>query len=79
MMKARFILFVLALYSCVAFAALEGNPTPSAQIEVIGTLPEDVEAVLVEDWYTTTDSIFVNIWSARPASCQTILRSVPSQ
>lgn len=57
-MKAWFILFVIALYSGAAFAAPDNNPTPSDQIKVIGTLPEDVEAVLVEDWYTTTDSIF---------------------
>lgn len=57
-MKARFILFIIALYSCSVFAAPDDNPNPTERIEVIGTLPDDVEAVLVEDWFSTTDSIF---------------------
>lgn len=47
-----------ALYGSVALAAPDSNPNPSDRIEFIGTMPDDVAAVLVEDWYTTTDSIF---------------------
>jgi hypothetical protein len=56
--KNRSIFFVIAFYSYAALAAPDENPALSDQIEVIGTLPNDVAAVLVEDWYTTTDSIF---------------------
>lgn len=52
------ILFLIVLHSCAAFAAPDDNPTPRDQIEVVGTIPDDVEAVLVEDWYTTNDSMF---------------------
>lgn len=48
----------MAVYSCAACAAPNDNPMPSDEIKVIGTLPDDVEAVLVEDWDTTKDSIF---------------------
>ncbi len=58
--RVKFIfLFVLSvLYSCAAFAAPDINPAPHDGIEVIGKIPDDVEAVLVEDWYTTTNSMF---------------------
>lgn len=50
-LKSLCIFLLMALYSCVTFAAPENNPDPSDRIEVIGTIPDDVEAVLVEDWY----------------------------
>lgn len=57
-MKAWLILSVIVFYSCTALAAPNINPMPNDQINFIGTWPDDVNAVLVEDWYTTTDSIF---------------------
>lgn len=57
-MIARIIVFIIALYSCSAFAAPDEAPMPRDRIEVIGTIPENVNATLLEIWRTTTDSIF---------------------
>jgi hypothetical protein len=58
LVKPWLVLFVIAFYCCAAFGAPDNNPAPSDQIKFIGTLPDDINSVLVEDWYTTTDSIF---------------------
>ncbi|MFM0046112.1 hypothetical protein [Paraburkholderia sediminicola] len=57
-MKSLFIFLIVVLYTCAAFAAPDNNPSPNDRVEVTGAIPDDVEAVLVEDWYTTTDSMF---------------------
>jgi hypothetical protein len=49
---------MLTLYCCAASATPEDNPAATDRVVVTGTIPDDVKAVLVEDWYTTTDSMF---------------------
>src|SRR5471030_1516174 len=57
-MKAQLILLVFASYSYSAFATPDAAPAPSDRIEVIGAIPDSINAIVVEVWRTTTDSIF---------------------
>jgi hypothetical protein len=58
-MKFRFILCFAALVcNCVAYAAPDVNVSPHDLVQIIGRVPDDISAVLVEDWYSTTDAIF---------------------
>ncbi len=49
---------VLVFFSNTTFSAPDINPSPQDRIGVVGTIPEHVEAVAEEEWYTTKDSIF---------------------
>jgi hypothetical protein len=57
-LKALLVALIVALCSGAAFSAPDINPSPRDRIEVVGTMPEHVEAVVQEDWYTTNDSFF---------------------
>ena len=57
-MKFFIAALMLSVVCSNAFSAPDVNPSPQDQINVIGTIPEYVEAVTTEEWYTTNRSIF---------------------
>jgi len=57
-LKTLFVALVAALSCSSALSAPDINPSPQSQIYVVGTIPDDVEAVTTEEWYTTKDSVF---------------------
>jgi hypothetical protein len=57
-LKTLLVAFIVVFYSGTAFSAPDSNPSPRDRINVIGTIPDEVEAVVTETWQTTRDSVF---------------------